>query len=67
METLFRAGDEDAVIRRQVGQVMNMFKLPPALFAPHIMARVAWWALKHKFRGAGAMEHPFRPCRQRSL
>jgi hypothetical protein len=58
MEMLFRAGDDDAVIRRQVGQVLNMLKLPAALFAPHIMARVAWWALQRKLHGANALEQP---------
>ncbi len=54
METLFQAGDEDPVVRIQVSRVLNMLKLPTALFAPHIVARVAWWAAKHKFSGKGA-------------
>jgi 2-polyprenyl-6-methoxyphenol hydroxylase-like FAD-dependent oxidoreductase len=58
METLFRAGDDDPVIRRQVGHVLNLLKLPPALFAPHIVARVAWWALKRKLKGTGEVERP---------
>jgi 2-polyprenyl-6-methoxyphenol hydroxylase-like FAD-dependent oxidoreductase len=56
METLFRAGDDDPVIRHQVGYVLNLLKLPPALFAPHIVARVVWWALKRKLTGKAEAE-----------
>jgi 2-polyprenyl-6-methoxyphenol hydroxylase-like FAD-dependent oxidoreductase len=58
METLFQAGDEDAVVRRQVGQVLNMLKMPPALFAPSIVARVAWWWLRRKMIGNDTVLQP---------
>jgi 2-polyprenyl-6-methoxyphenol hydroxylase-like FAD-dependent oxidoreductase len=58
METLFQAGDNDPVIRHQVGHVLNLLKLPPALLAPHIVARVVWWALKRKLKGTGEVERP---------
>lgn len=63
METLFQAGDEDSVVRIQVSRVLNMLKMPPALFAPHIVARVAWWALKRKLsrKGEAGYSEPAMP------
>ncbi len=51
LEKLFRAGDDDAVIRKQTGEVLNLLKMPPALFAPHITARVIRWWLQQKWSG----------------
>ncbi|MGE0680519.1 MAG: FAD-dependent oxidoreductase [Candidatus Binatia bacterium] len=52
LDTMFKAGNDDTIIRRQVGQVLNMLKPPSAFFTPTIIARVSWWALKRKLTGA---------------
>jgi hypothetical protein len=35
-----------------------MLKSPSAFFEPTIMARVAWWAFRRKFRPAGGTAQP---------
>ncbi|HEV8715658.1 MAG TPA: FAD-dependent monooxygenase, partial [Candidatus Binatia bacterium] len=51
IDTLFKAGSDDLVLRRRVGEVLNMLKPPSAFFEPAIIARVAWWALRRKLKG----------------
>lgn len=58
METLFRAGDDDIAIRRQVGAVLNMLKSPAAMFSPAMVARVAWWRLRQRLTGAQQEAQP---------
>jgi 2-polyprenyl-6-methoxyphenol hydroxylase-like FAD-dependent oxidoreductase len=58
LETLFRAGDDDAVIRKQTGHVLNLLKMPSALFAPHITARVIRWWLQQKLSGNNGAGRP---------
>jgi len=53
IDTLFRAGNDDPVLRRRVGEVLNMLKSPSAFFEPAIIARVTLWALRRKFTGTG--------------
>ena len=63
LENMFRAGNEDIVIRRQVGQVLNMLKPPSAFFTPSMIARVGKWLLKRKLTGTSgtAQAIPARP------
>jgi hypothetical protein len=58
IDALFKAGNDDLVLRRRVGEVLNMLKLPLAFFEPAIIARVALWALRRKFTGTGTAAHP---------
>ncbi len=58
LETLFRAGDDDVAIRKQTGEVLNLLKMPVALFAPHITARVVWWWLQQKLSGNNGAGRP---------
>lgn len=58
IDALFKAGNDDLVLHRRVGEVLNMLKLPSAFFEPAIIARVALWALRRKFTGTGTAAHP---------
>jgi 2-polyprenyl-6-methoxyphenol hydroxylase-like FAD-dependent oxidoreductase len=57
-DTLFKAGNADLVLRRRVGEVLNMLKSPSAFFEPAIIARVALWALRRKFTRTSAAAQP---------
>lgn len=56
LENMFKAGNEDIVVRRQVGQVLNMLKPPSAFFTPTMIARVVKWILKRKLTGTPKTE-----------
>jgi hypothetical protein len=58
MDTLFKAGRDDVVLNRRIGEVLNMLKAPSAFFEPAIMARVAWWAFRRKLTGADNAAQP---------
>ncbi|MGE0824978.1 MAG: NAD(P)/FAD-dependent oxidoreductase [Candidatus Binatia bacterium] len=49
MRTLITLSNQDRVLQRRVGEVINMLRPPSALFAPVIIGRVAWGALRNFF------------------
>ena len=51
MLTLMTLSDGDAVLKRRVGEVINMLRPPSALFAPAIIGRVAWHAARRWLSG----------------
>jgi 2-polyprenyl-6-methoxyphenol hydroxylase-like FAD-dependent oxidoreductase len=51
MMTLMTLSDRDPVLKRRVGEVINMLRPPWALFAPPIIARVAWRAVQRRLSG----------------
>ncbi len=58
IDTLFKAGNDDTVLRRRVGEVLNMLKPPSAFFEPAIVARVALWAFRSRFMGVSIPAQP---------
>jgi 2-polyprenyl-6-methoxyphenol hydroxylase-like FAD-dependent oxidoreductase len=54
IDAMFKTGRDDLVVRRCIGEVLNMLKPPSAFFAPAMVVRVAKWALKRKLTGASA-------------
>lgn len=58
LEILFRAGDDDAVIRKRTLEVGHLLKAPSALFAPDVTARVLKWWLQQKVSGNDGAGHP---------
>src|SRR5712692_2351408 len=51
MDALFKAGNDDLVLRRRVGAVLKMLNPPSSFFEPTIISRVALWALRRRFTG----------------
>ncbi|HKA54348.1 MAG TPA: hypothetical protein VKJ47_11870, partial [Candidatus Binatia bacterium] len=58
IDTLFQAGRDDRVLRRRVGEVLNMLNPPSAVFEPMIIARVALWTLRQRLKGATTTTQP---------
>jgi hypothetical protein len=53
MRALFRAAERDGKVARAFREVTHMLKVPPTLFAPNVVARVAWGNLRRKLFGGG--------------
>jgi 2-polyprenyl-6-methoxyphenol hydroxylase-like FAD-dependent oxidoreductase len=49
LQTLFRAAADDVVLRRKIGEVLNMLKPPAAFFELSVMSRVALASLRRRF------------------
>ncbi|MBM4258425.1 MAG: FAD-binding protein [Deltaproteobacteria bacterium] len=55
MLTLMSLSDDDPVLKRRVGEVINMLRPPSALFAPSIIGRVAWCSLQRRLTGSARL------------
>ena len=51
MRALFTISDSDPVLKRRVGEVLNMLRPLSALLAPAIIGRVAWSAARRRLGG----------------
>jgi hypothetical protein len=58
MLTLMTLADRDPVLKRRVGEVINMLRPPAALFSPSIVGRVAWRALQRRLSGQENQSQP---------
>ena len=58
MLTLMTLSDSDPVLKRRVGEVINMLRPPTALFAPAIIGRVAWRATQRWLSGQPRPSQP---------
>lgn len=54
---LLRVAPHDAVVARAFLKVAHLVAAPPTLFAPGILARVLWCALRHRAPQADALVH----------
>ena len=61
MKAMFAAAQDDMVVRRRLGQVLNMLKPPSAFFGLPIIGRVARNALQRRFGQTGTQSIPDRP------
>jgi len=61
MKAMFATAIDDMVVRRQLGQVLNMLKPPTAFFELPIISRVAMNTLRRRFGQAGMQPIPDRP------
>ncbi|MGH7948324.1 MAG: hypothetical protein ACREQF_03780, partial [Candidatus Binataceae bacterium] len=48
LQVMFRAGNDDEVVREQIGDVIQMMKPPSTLFEPQILARCALASVRRK-------------------
>jgi len=58
MLTLMALSDSDQVLKRRVGEVINMLRPPTALFTPVIVGRVAWSATRRWLSGRSRQSQP---------
>jgi len=55
---LFTLSDSDPVLKRRVGEVLNMLRPLSALLAPAIIGRVAWSATRRRLGGQPDQSQP---------
>ncbi|MBI3302019.1 MAG: hypothetical protein HYZ72_08080 [Deltaproteobacteria bacterium] len=58
MDALFKTGNDDLVVRRRIGEVLNMLKPPSAFFEPQILGRVALGSLRRRLKKDGSATRP---------
>jgi hypothetical protein len=63
MDALCKTGNDDLLVRRRIGEVLNMLTPPSAFFAPRLLGRGALGSLRRwlKQRSAAAQPIPTMP------